>query len=110
MPCLYFHIFDTDCIYCHYGNQTMCMHRHDRDFANKVVLFVAFCLASQIQVCLAVLQLPAIGALLCPLRQFFENLCFAPVGEGDPAGEEHGFGSFVPGAVVVIAYQGEAPA
>ena len=35
---------------------------------------------------------------------------FTPVRESDPTGEQPGSGMFIPGAVFMVAQQGEAPA
>ena len=46
----------------------------------------------------------------CPLRKLFKCFCLAAVWEGDPAGEQHGLGFCIPGAVFVVTYQGKSPA
>ena len=48
--------------------------------------------------------------ILRPLGQLFEGDGFTAVGEGQPAGEQHGSGFLCPGAVFVVTHQGEAPA
>ena len=40
----------------------------------------------------------------------FEGLQLSFVGKGKAAGVEHGSGDLIPGAILVVAYQGEAPA
>ena len=45
----------------------------------------------------------------CPVWKGLEAAGFTTVGEGKTAGEKHGGSLFVPGAVFVVAYQGEAP-
>jgi len=53
---------------------------------------------------------PLLKCGACPFGQCFKLFCFSLIGEGDPAGEEHGFCPLVPGAVFVISHQGEAAA
>ena len=45
-----------------------------------------------------------------PFGQLLEAEGSPFVGEGQAAGEEHGSGGLVPGAVLVVAHQGEAAA
>ena len=52
---------------------------------------------------------PASCIKLPPMGKGFEPFGFPVPGEGNAAGEEHGGGLFIPGAVFMIAHQGKPP-